>query len=154
MLVQPFPQNPSFKPPVPVSNALKNAIFDQFMADPQANSVRALASKYHLSIKRVEAILRLKGLEQHWVKVCSRFLRFVPGASPFRSGFSMMSQKSISLEDISPWLNNQMHGFLTLYVLLRTFSYSMLTTSTQVHILRLSVMACNLPRRCLVSSFF
>ncbi|VDB84328.1 unnamed protein product [Peniophora sp. CBMAI 1063] len=64
----PFPQNPSFKPPVPVSNALKNAIFDQFMADPQANSVRALASKYHLSIKRVEAILRLKGLEQHWVK--------------------------------------------------------------------------------------
>ena len=84
------------------------------MADPQANSVRALASKYHLSIKRVEAILRLKGLEQHWVKVCSRLLRSVPGASPLRSGFSMMSQKSISLEDIKYMvITLNMHGFLT-----------------------------------------
>ncbi|KAH7922695.1 hypothetical protein BV22DRAFT_1070087 [Leucogyrophana mollusca] len=36
------------------------------MADPEANSVRELAARHHLSIKRVDAILRLKGLEQHW----------------------------------------------------------------------------------------
>jgi len=39
------------------------------MADPEANSVRALAVKHHLSIKRVDAILRLKGLEETWKKV-------------------------------------------------------------------------------------
>jgi Eukaryotic mitochondrial regulator protein len=41
------------------------------MASPKANSVRNLASRYHLSIKRVDAILRLKGLEESWMKVCS-----------------------------------------------------------------------------------
>lgn len=39
------------------------------MDDPDANSVRDLASRYHLSIKRVDAILRLKGLEENWIKV-------------------------------------------------------------------------------------
>ncbi|KAG2138682.1 uncharacterized protein EDB93DRAFT_1164502 [Suillus bovinus] len=38
------------------------------MADPEANSVRALAAKHHLSIKRIDAILRLKGLEESWKK--------------------------------------------------------------------------------------
>ena len=40
------------------------------MSNPQANSVRELSGRYHLSIKRVDAILRLKGLEESWVKVC------------------------------------------------------------------------------------
>jgi hypothetical protein len=40
------------------------------MTDPQANSVRNLAGRYHLSMKRVDAILRLKGLEESWEKVC------------------------------------------------------------------------------------
>ena len=39
------------------------------MANPEGNSVRALAERYGLSIKRVDAILRLKGLEEHWKKV-------------------------------------------------------------------------------------
>jgi hypothetical protein len=41
------------------------------MANPEANSVRNLASRSHLSIKRVDAILRLKGLEENWKKVCT-----------------------------------------------------------------------------------
>lgn len=67
---QPFPLNPSFKPPTPVSDALRNTLYKSFMANPNANSVRSLASRYHLSIKRVDAILRLKGLEESWIKVC------------------------------------------------------------------------------------
>ena len=47
------------------------------MANPKANSVRSLASRYHLSIKRVDAILRLKGLEENWIKVCPPFLASV-----------------------------------------------------------------------------
>jgi hypothetical protein len=41
-----------------------------FMADPIKYSIRELGARYHLSLKRVEAILRLKGLEAHWKKVC------------------------------------------------------------------------------------
>jgi hypothetical protein len=68
--IQPFPLNPSFKPPTPVSDALRSTLYKSFMADPEAHSVRSLASRYHLSIKRVDAILRLKGLEESWIKVC------------------------------------------------------------------------------------
>ena len=71
---QPFPLNPSFKPPTPVSDALRKTLYQSFMANPNANSVRNLASRYHLSIKRVDAILRLKGLEENWIKVRLLFL--------------------------------------------------------------------------------
>jgi len=40
------------------------------MTNPQVNTVRDLSGRYHLSIKRVDAILRLKGLEESWTKVC------------------------------------------------------------------------------------
>src|SRR6267154_3268845 len=66
---QPFPLNQSFRPPPPVSDTLRAYIYRSYMADPEANSVRALAVKHHLSIKRVDAILRLKGLEETWKKV-------------------------------------------------------------------------------------
>ncbi|KDQ63174.1 hypothetical protein JAAARDRAFT_29182 [Jaapia argillacea MUCL 33604] len=38
------------------------------MEDPEKHSVRALSQKFGLSLKRVDAILRLKGLEAHWQK--------------------------------------------------------------------------------------
>ncbi|KAI6112468.1 hypothetical protein EDD16DRAFT_1603229 [Pisolithus croceorrhizus] len=38
------------------------------MRDPETNSVRALSSRHNISIKRVDAILRLKGLEEAWKK--------------------------------------------------------------------------------------
>lgn len=67
--LQPFPLNPTFKPPTPVSDELRTLIYTQYMANPAGNGVRALASRYGLSMKRVDAILRLKGLEAHWQKV-------------------------------------------------------------------------------------
>jgi hypothetical protein len=63
--------NPSFKPPPPLSDALRQQIYNEFMEDPIKNSVRILSQRYHLSLKRVDAILRLKGLEHSWYKVCS-----------------------------------------------------------------------------------
>ncbi|KAI0274960.1 eukaryotic mitochondrial regulator protein-domain-containing protein [Gloeopeniophorella convolvens] len=65
---QPFPLNPTFKPPTPVSDALRDTLYRSFMENPTTNSVRNLAGRYHLSIKRVDAILRLKGLEESWLK--------------------------------------------------------------------------------------
>jgi len=39
------------------------------MIDPKLNSVRALAARHNTSIKRVDAVLRLKGMEEAWKKV-------------------------------------------------------------------------------------
>ncbi|KAJ6520344.1 eukaryotic mitochondrial regulator protein-domain-containing protein [Mycena sanguinolenta] len=64
----PFPMNQSFKPPVPISDAARSRIYADYMADPETNNIRALSQRYHLSLKRVEAILRLKGLEAAFVK--------------------------------------------------------------------------------------
>ncbi|KAJ7216789.1 eukaryotic mitochondrial regulator protein-domain-containing protein [Mycena haematopus] len=64
----PFPMNKSFKPPIPISDAARSRIYADYMADPETNSIRALSQRYHLSLKRVEAILRLKGLEAAYVK--------------------------------------------------------------------------------------
>jgi hypothetical protein len=63
---QPFPLNPSFKPQPQfrTHSEIHYTSPSSFMANPEANSVRSLASRYHLSIKRVDAILRLKGLEE------------------------------------------------------------------------------------------
>ncbi|KAF7302500.1 hypothetical protein HMN09_00884300 [Mycena chlorophos] len=64
----PFAMNPSFKPPPPISDALRSRMYAQYMDNPDLNSVRALSQRYHISLKRVEAILRLKGLEAAHVK--------------------------------------------------------------------------------------
>ncbi|GLB43497.1 putative eukaryotic mitochondrial regulator protein [Lyophyllum shimeji] len=64
----PFPMNPSFKPPAPVSDAIRTAIYRSYMMDPVKNNARVLSQRYHLSLKRIDAILRLKGMEQDWVK--------------------------------------------------------------------------------------
>lgn len=61
--------NPTFKPPPPVSDAVKTAIYEAFMQDPIKNNVRSLSQIHHLSLKRVDAILRLKGMENAWIKV-------------------------------------------------------------------------------------
>lgn len=72
---QPFPMNPSFRPPPPISDAIRQEIYNQFMTDPVENSVRKLAIRYTLAFKRVDAILRLKGLEHSWYKVGICFCR-------------------------------------------------------------------------------
>lgn len=53
------------------------------MLDPEVNNVRALAAQHGISIKRADAILRLKGLEAAWKKVrtCISVL-ICTGASP------------------------------------------------------------------------
>ncbi|CCM03643.1 uncharacterized protein FIBRA_05787 [Fibroporia radiculosa] len=64
----PFPLNPSFKPPAPVSDRLRSVIYQEYMSNPKMYTVRKLSERHGLSIQRVDAILRLKGLEDHWRK--------------------------------------------------------------------------------------
>jgi hypothetical protein len=56
---------------------MREAIYKEFMENPRKNNVRVLAQRYHLSIKRVDAILRLKGLEANWVEVSPHFLNLL-----------------------------------------------------------------------------
>ncbi|KAK0198771.1 eukaryotic mitochondrial regulator protein-domain-containing protein [Armillaria mellea] len=58
---KPFPMNRSFKPPPPLSDSHRSIIYEEYMRDPAKNNVRELAQRHHLSLGRVDAILRLKG---------------------------------------------------------------------------------------------
>lgn len=68
---QPFPLNPTFRPPPPISDQLRTTIYNAYMSDPAVYTVRKLSELYNISIRRVDAILRLKGLEAYWKKVRS-----------------------------------------------------------------------------------
>ena len=104
-LPQPFPLNPTFKPPTPVSDKLRNTIYQTFMVDPAQNSVRVLSERYGLSIKRVDAILRLKGLEASMKQVrISLPCAFL--------ALSMMSYKRLVLKT-NPWLKTFIHAWLS-----------------------------------------
>ncbi|KAF8986241.1 hypothetical protein BGZ46_007772 [Entomortierella lignicola] len=63
----PFPMNPLFKPTPPLSNHTKEEIYKLHLADTTKWTPRQLGMKYNISIKRVEAILRLKHLEKEMI---------------------------------------------------------------------------------------
>ncbi|PVF99866.1 hypothetical protein CPB86DRAFT_265014 [Serendipita vermifera] len=64
----PFPSNPTFKPPTPISDKTKTQIFNLHLRDKI--SEQELSQRFGLGIGRIKAILRLKKLEQLWMKAC------------------------------------------------------------------------------------
>ncbi|KLO14211.1 hypothetical protein SCHPADRAFT_903526 [Schizopora paradoxa] len=64
----PFPLNPSFKPPPPLASRLKDRIYNLYMHNPKTYNIRHLSRTFGISLKRVDAVLRLKGLENSWDK--------------------------------------------------------------------------------------
>ncbi|KAF9566899.1 hypothetical protein CPC08DRAFT_703503 [Agrocybe pediades] len=79
----PFPMNPSFKPPPPISNTQKTWMFNKFFGDPLKHSPRKLAGSLNMSLKRVDAILRLKGLER-------QFQKGIPLQTGFQTGMEQL----------------------------------------------------------------
>jgi hypothetical protein len=65
--------NPTFNPPAPVSDKMKQFLYAKYMSDPKVNSVRKLSQQFNVSMKRLDAILRLKGMEDDWKKVHGYF---------------------------------------------------------------------------------
>jgi hypothetical protein len=65
--LKPFPLNPSFKPPPPISDKIRTQIFNSFMQEQKNES--ELSQSFGYSVSRIKAILRLKKLEQLWLKV-------------------------------------------------------------------------------------
>lgn len=63
----PFPLNPSFRPPPPLSDALKTKIYTLNQSDPQKYTPTKLSLDFKVSVDRVKAVIRLKELEKSWV---------------------------------------------------------------------------------------
>lgn len=89
------------------------------MANPQENSVRALAARNHLSMQRIDAILRLKGLEEHWKKVSFFFLIYYHLS---KRCLNMMSLYRLVFKTHHMVKHRKMHGFLTPISLIRRVS--------------------------------
>lgn len=60
----PFPNNPLFRPRPPISDAQRQKLYDTYLSDPEAWTIRKLATKFNISIRRTEAIIRLKENER------------------------------------------------------------------------------------------
>ena len=58
---QPFPLNPSFRPPPPISNAIQDRIYQQLLAGKR--DLPQLAEDYNVSKARIMAIKKLKDVE-------------------------------------------------------------------------------------------
>ncbi|KAF7307489.1 hypothetical protein MIND_00543400 [Mycena indigotica] len=83
----PFPMNPSFKPPPPISDQVRSYIYELYIDNPETNNIRVLSQRFHISLKRVEAILRLKGLEAAHVK-----------GKPLQTGFQWGMEKLLGVK--------------------------------------------------------
>jgi len=70
---------------------MRRAIYEEFMEDPIQNNVRVLSQRYNLSLKRVEAILRLKGMEKAWIKE----------GKTLQSGFLVGMEKILGVESFT-----------------------------------------------------
>lgn len=82
--LQPYPTNPTFRPPPPLSDALREMIYQEYFFPDQSSTVPAspfaakseaktgninqLSVKHGVSKARIEAILRLKITEKEWEK--------------------------------------------------------------------------------------
>lgn len=63
----PFPLNPTFKPPPPLSDALKTRIHSLNESDPHKYTPTKLSLDFKVSVDRIHALLRLKAIEKRWV---------------------------------------------------------------------------------------
>ena len=64
----PFPTNPLFRPPKPLTDQTRSDLYRLYTSDPAAWTPRRLAEHFGISIARTDAILRLKSLESQFFK--------------------------------------------------------------------------------------
>jgi hypothetical protein len=67
---QPFPANPSFRPPPPLSDDLQNVLYDKLRS---GSTVAQLSHRYNVSKARIEAIRKLKDVELEFKRQVSSF---------------------------------------------------------------------------------
>lgn len=65
---QPFPLNPQFYVQPPLTDYTREEIFREYKQNPNPLTIREISKKYAISMKRVEAVLRLKYHEKYLVE--------------------------------------------------------------------------------------
>lgn len=73
---QPFPANPSFRPPPPLSDDLQNLLYDKLRS---GSTVAQLSHRYNVSKARIEAIRKLKDVELEF----KRQVSLIPDAKSY-----------------------------------------------------------------------
>ena len=63
----PFPLNPTFRPPPPLSDKLKSIIYHLYKEDSIKNTPSKLSIDFKISVDRIKAIIKLKILENQWI---------------------------------------------------------------------------------------
>jgi len=101
-----FPANLSFRPPTPLSNADRNAIFTEWIDRPGEVTVRGLSTKYGISIDRVNAVIKLKDYEANWPKK----VNIVPHLPSLPS--SRMNKRHSMYYETYPWSTTTFLHFL------------------------------------------
>ena len=92
----PFPMNRAFRSQAVLSEELKDAIWKRVMED--GKSVRDVSATLGVEMRRVAAVVRLKGVEKNWEnQVCHTVCH--PFACQTITDLFMMRKTSISLED-------------------------------------------------------
>ena len=91
------------------------------MSNPETYNVRVLAVAYGISMKRVDAILRLKGMEKAWMKVSIPVL-LIGQEFPF---LKYDEPKNRLVFKTPTWLKPFiMHGFLIFYFQIYSWSFT------------------------------
>lgn len=112
MSLQPFPLNPSFRPPTPLSHNQKEKIYKEFIASLKSQSqkngnetksetyhARKVALKYNISLDRVRAVIRLKALEYNIAAAGTQLqMKFLNGMES-AMGISTGQNDAISMKE-------------------------------------------------------
>jgi len=92
----PFPLNKFFHSQAVLSDELKDEIYRRVT---QGTTVREVSMALHVEMSRVAAVVRLKTVEQNWLRDVSP-LSFPQSTPPKRPNMMRHNKNSISLEDI------------------------------------------------------
>ena len=80
---QPFPLNPTFNPLPPLADSIKSKIYNSYLHNillkdaTDSQVVRAVSTRFGVSMDRVRAIIRLKELEKQWKDEVRPLLRLL-----------------------------------------------------------------------------
>lgn len=60
---RPFAHNPAFQPRPPITNALRNRLYQLHLSDPTQWTPRRLSAQFKVAIPRIKAVIKMKELE-------------------------------------------------------------------------------------------
>ncbi|ORX43529.1 hypothetical protein DM01DRAFT_1387080 [Hesseltinella vesiculosa] len=99
----PFPNNPLFQPRPPLSDAKREELYQLYVSDPNTWSIRQLAVRFGYSLKRIEAILKLKVTEKEQeAKGVPLQRQFTKGMEQYMGADQPVEQLQEPLIDIFP----------------------------------------------------